>query len=174
MNEPDEFDSFLSNFQNFLNDINKRKPSLSVVTDNFNSRSSSLCSKDTDTIEGLKLFSLISSNGLSKLLNEPTHTETNSTLCICLIFTDRKKLFVNSGVHSSIHPYFHRQIIHFSFNLNIYYPCPHPPPLYQQLVWDYKKANSATIRKPYIHLTGRGSLMVRILTHKSHRLTILF
>ena len=28
----DEFDSFLSNFENFLNGINKRKPSLSVVT----------------------------------------------------------------------------------------------------------------------------------------------
>ena len=37
----DEFDSFLSNFEKFLNDINKRKPSLSVVTSNFNSRSSS-------------------------------------------------------------------------------------------------------------------------------------
>ena len=37
----DEFDSFLSNFENFLNDINKRKSSLSVVTGDFNSRSSS-------------------------------------------------------------------------------------------------------------------------------------
>ena len=69
----DEFDSFLSNFENFLNDINKRKPSLSVVTGDFNSRSSSWWSKDTDTIEGLKLFSLTSSNGLSQLINEPTH-----------------------------------------------------------------------------------------------------
>ena len=34
-----EFDSFLSNFENFLNDINKHKPSLSVVTGDFNSRS---------------------------------------------------------------------------------------------------------------------------------------
>ena len=31
----DEFDSFLSNFENFLNGINKRKPSLSVVTGDF-------------------------------------------------------------------------------------------------------------------------------------------
>ena len=37
----DEFDSFLSNFENFLNDINKRKSSLSVVAGDFNSRSSS-------------------------------------------------------------------------------------------------------------------------------------
>ena len=36
-----ELDSFVSNFENFLNDINKRKPSLSVITVNFNSTSSS-------------------------------------------------------------------------------------------------------------------------------------
>ena len=127
----DEFDSFLSNFENFLNDINKRKPSLSVVTGDFNSRSSSWWSKDTDTIEGLKLFSLTSSNGLSQLINEPTHIQTNSTSCIDLIFTDQENLCVNSGVHSSLHPYCHNQIIYFSFDLNIYYP---PP--YQRLVSD--------------------------------------
>ena len=90
----DEFDSFLSNFENFLNDINKRKPSLSAVTGDFNSRSSSWRSKDTDTIEGLKLFSLISSNRLSQLINEPTHIQGNSTSCIDLIFTDQENLSV--------------------------------------------------------------------------------
>ena len=65
-----EFDSFISNFEIFLNDINKRKPSLSAVTGDFNSRSSSWWSKDTDTIEGLRLFSLTSSNGFSQLINE--------------------------------------------------------------------------------------------------------
>ena len=90
----DEFDSFLSNFENFLNDINKRKPSLSVVTGDFNSRSSSWWSKDTDTIEGLKLFSLISSNRLSQLINEPTHIQANSTSCIDLIFTDQENFSV--------------------------------------------------------------------------------
>ena len=90
----DEFDSFLSNFENFLNDINKRKPSLSAVTGDFNSRSSSWRSKDTDTIEGLKLLSLISSNRLSQLINEPTHIQANSTSCIDLIFTDQENLSV--------------------------------------------------------------------------------
>ena len=37
----DEFDSFLFNFENFLNDISKRKTLLSAVTGDFNSRSSS-------------------------------------------------------------------------------------------------------------------------------------
>ena len=138
----DEFDSFISNFENFLNDINKRKPSLSVVTGNFNSRSPSWWSKDTDTIEGLKLSLLTSSNGLSQLIREPKHIQTNSTSCIDLIFTDQENLCVNSGVHSSSHPYCHHQILCSIFNLNIYYP-----PTYKRLVWDYKKANSTTIRK---------------------------
>ena len=34
------------------------------------------------------------------------------------------------------------QIVHSSFNLNIYYP---PP--YQRLIWDYKKADSSKIKK---------------------------
>ena len=95
----DEFDSFLSNFENFLNDINKRKPSLSVVTGDFNSRSSSWWSKDTNTIEELKTFSLTSSNGVTQLINKPTHIQTNSISCINLSFTDQESLCVNSGVH---------------------------------------------------------------------------
>ena len=116
----DEVDSFLSNFENSLNDVTKRKPSLFVVIGDFNSRSSSWWSKDTDTIEGLKLSSLTSSNRLSQLTNEPT--QTNSTSCIDLIFTDQENLCVTSGVHSSLHPYCHHQIIYSSFNLNIYHP----------------------------------------------------
>ena len=49
---------------------------------------------------------------------------------------------VNSGVHASLHPNCHNQIVHSSFNLNIYYP---PP--YQRLIWDYKKADAKTIWK---------------------------
>ena len=37
----DDFDSFLSDFEKFLNGISNCKPSSSVITSNFNSRSSS-------------------------------------------------------------------------------------------------------------------------------------
>ena len=37
----EEFNAFLSNFQELSNDINNRKPSLSVLKDDFNSRCSS-------------------------------------------------------------------------------------------------------------------------------------
>ena len=49
---------------------------------------------------------------------------------------------MNSGVHASLHPNFHHQVVHTSCNLNISYPSP-----YQRLIWDYKKADSVKIRK---------------------------
>ena len=138
----DEFDTFLSNFQMLLNDINNRKPSLSVVTGDFNSRCSSWWSNDINTTEGLKLLSLTSSNGFTQLIHEPTHIHGNSSPCIDLVFTDQPNLLVNSGVHASLHPNCHHHITHSNFNLNIYYP---PPD--QRLIWDYKKADANIIRK---------------------------
>ena len=138
----DEFEAFLSNFQMLLNDINNRKLSLSVITGDFNSRCSSWWSEDINTKEGLKLFSLTSSNGFSQLINEPTHIQVNSSSCIDLAFTDQANLSVNSGVHASLHPNCHHHIVRSSFNINIYYPRP-----YQRLIWDYKKADAKIIRK---------------------------
>ena len=138
----DEFELFLSNLENLLNDINNCKPYLSVITGDFNARSCSWWSDDINNTEGTNLFSLTSSNGFSQLINEPTHIQSNSSSCIDLIFTDQPNLSINSGVHSSLHQNCHHQMIHCKFNLNIYYP---PP--YQRLTWDYKKADSTKIRK---------------------------
>ena len=131
-----EFESFLNNFEQLLNEIDRCKPHLSVISGDFNARSSAWWSNDLNTIEGSKLFALTSSNGFSQLINEPTHIQTNSVSCIDLMFSNQPNLSVNSGVHSSLHPNCHHQIVHSSFDLNIYYP---PP--YQRLVWDYKKAD---------------------------------
>ena len=43
----DEFDWFLSNLERLLCDINKRKPYLSIITGDFNARSSTWWPKDT-------------------------------------------------------------------------------------------------------------------------------
>ena len=37
-------------------------------------------------------------------------------------------MVVNYGVHASLHPYSHHQIVHTSFNLHNTYPAPNPPP----------------------------------------------
>ena len=113
----DEFNLF-----SLLSNISKGKPSLSVVTDDFNVRSSFWYSNDINTTEGLKLFSLTSLISFSQIINEPTHFQTDSSSCIDLVFTDQSNLSVKSGFHASFHPNCHHQIVHPSFNLDIYYP----------------------------------------------------
>ena len=127
-----EFNLLLSSFEQLLNEINQRKPTLSIITGDV----------DSTTFEGTSLYSLTSSNSFCQLINEPTHIQRNSSSCIDLIFTDQPSLAVNSGVHASLHPNCHHQIIYTSFNLNITYP---PP--YKHLIWDYKKADPEKIRK---------------------------
>ena len=102
-------------------DLYKGKRSLSIVTGDFNAKSSSWWCTDIKTIEGSHLYSLTSSIGFSQLINEATHIQTNSTSSIDLIFTNQPNLSGNSGVHSSLHQNCHHQIVHVSFNLDIYY-----------------------------------------------------
>ena len=97
----DEFQLLLTNLERSFSDINK-------------------WSNDINSTEGTNLFSLTSSNGFSQLINEPTHFQNNSSSCIDLILTDQPNLSVNTGVHSSLHPNCHHQIVHSSFNLNVY------------------------------------------------------
>ena len=117
-----EFESFLTNCDYLLSEINKSKPSLAAITGDFNARSPAWWSKDIHSTKGSKLFSLTSANGFSQLTNEPTHIQTNSSSCIDLIFTNQPNLSVNSRFHSSLHSNCHHQIVYSTFNLNIYYP----------------------------------------------------
>ena len=119
-----EFDSFLSNLEKLVSDINNCKPALSIITGDFNARSQSWWSNDINTTEGSKVFALSSSNRFFQLINEPTHIQTNSTSCIDLIFTHKPGLSVDSGVHSSLHLNCHHQIVCSIFNLNVCYPSP--------------------------------------------------
>ena len=62
-----QFELFLSNLENLLSDINKRKPSLSVVNGDFDVRSSSWWCNDINTTEGSHLYSLTSLNGFPSI-----------------------------------------------------------------------------------------------------------
>lgn len=52
-----------------------------------------------------------------------------------LIFTMHPNVLVESGVHSSLHPNCHHQVLFQKFNLQIY----HSPP-YLREIWHYKHA----------------------------------
>ena len=49
---------------------------------------------------------------------------------------------MNSGVHSSLHPNCHHQIIHAKFNLKLFYP-----PTYELVVWHSQDANNDLIQR---------------------------
>ena len=117
-----EFDSFLRSVERLLSDIKKSKQLLSEITGDFNAKLSCWWSEDINTSEGLKLLSLTSANGVSQLINEPTHLQTSNSSCIDLIFTDQANLSVNSGVHASLHRNCNHQMVHSSFNISISYP----------------------------------------------------
>ena len=133
----EEFDKYLSNFEFLLDYMTNRNPFVSIIIGDFNARSNNWCSSDKTTYEGKKLETLTSQCGFKQAISDPTHILESSSSCIDLIFTSRPNLVMNSGVHSSLHPNCHHQIIHAKFNLKIFYP---PP--YERIVWQYQDDNN--------------------------------
>ena len=76
------------------------------------------------------------------MIKEPVHKLDTSSLFIDLIFTPLPNLIIDSGVHSSLHPDCHHQIVSVEFNLEITYP-----PTYFQEIWHYKNANIELTRR---------------------------
>ena len=112
-----EFDTFISNFEKMLGDIDS---DFSIILGNFNT----------------------TSYGFSQSISELTHILRNSSSCIDLIFTDQPSLIIDSGSHPSLHPNGHHKIIHCKINLKITYP---PPS--RRLLWNFKRANISSIKR---------------------------
>ena len=77
--------------------------------------------------------------GQSKSL---THTIGQSKSCIDLIFTDQPNLFIESGVHPSLHEQCRHQIVHGKLSMKNY-----APPPYSRKLWYYDRADFLAIRK---------------------------
>ena len=97
---------------------------------------------DIENNEG-KLFEPITADiGLYQLISEPTHIMGDSKSCIDLIFTDQPNLFIESGVHTSLHEQCHHQIIYGKLSVsNISLPP------YTRRIWHYNKADFVAIMK---------------------------
>ena len=137
-----EFENFLSNFDELLSKTISSNSLFTIILGDFNARSSSWWKEDKTTTEGTHLEALTSLYNFDQLISEPTHILPNSSSCIDLIFTNQPNLVVNCGTHSTLNTKCHHQITHCKLNLNIDYP---PP--YERLVWNYKKANTESIKK---------------------------
>ena len=112
------------NFELSLENIVHRKPFLVVIIGDFNAKSSKWHCQDKSTFEGNVNDNITSQFGLYQEIKEPTHI-LNTSSCIDLIFTSIPNLIINSGVHSSLHPNCHYQIVYAKFSLEIIYPPPY-------------------------------------------------
>ena len=137
----DEFESFLTKFEQLINSIYSLDPYLFIILGDFNAKLSSWNVNDPDTFEGKKIDELTSSYGLSQVISEPTHILPNSSSCIDLIFCNQPNLIIDSGVHSSLHENCHHQIIFAKINFNI-----HVPPPYERHIWHYTRGNVDLIK----------------------------
>ena len=135
-----EFSSFITNLESTLQVITLRKPLLTMVLGDFNAKKLWF-DQDNTSYEASILNDLMAQYSFTQMTHEPTHIPESSVSCIDLVFTSQENLVTNSGVHSSLHPKCHHQIVFSNFNLKIYYP---PP--YERLIWKYEKTNADLIR----------------------------
>ena len=77
-------------------------------------------------------------------------------------FDIEPNIVVESGIHPSLHPNCHHQIVCAKFNLKIYYP---PP--YLREVWHYKEANADLIKRAISNFNWEKAFLTQILTRKS-------
>ena len=139
----DEFKNFIKNLALNLEHTGNKSPFLIVVLGDFNARIQDWYQKDKTTFEGPKVDLATSQFSLSQTIKEPTHILSNSVPCIDLIFTSQPNLVIYSGIHLTMHPNCHREIVFSKHEiiLTIFYL---PP--YKQLVRHYQQANTDLIK----------------------------
>ena len=77
---------FCVNFDLLLSNKNEETPICSIITGDFNARTSNWWKNDISNSVGQELDFLISSAGYSQIIDKPTHIVNNSMSCIDLIF----------------------------------------------------------------------------------------
>ena len=136
----ESFHSILDKSETTIQTLKDKKPHCIILTGDINCRSDNWWVDDEVTIEGTKLSEVIDSYCLNQLIDEPTHIIPNSLSCIDWIITDQPNLFVDFGVHPSLYPKSHHQIVFGTINLSV-----QRPPPYKRTVWKYDKAEIGAI-----------------------------
>ena len=116
-----------------INDVNATR---SVITGDFNTRSSRWWNLDKDNAEGRKTNSLTSACGYSQLINKPTHITKESSSCIDLIFATSPNLIRKTRIELSIFEKRHHKLIHSITDFKV----PLSPSFLIE-VWDYENTN---------------------------------
>ena len=96
---------------------------------------------DKSSHEGNAIKNLVQF-GLQQIIKEATDISNTSSSCIDLIFTFQPSLITDFGVHSSLHPNCHHQILFAKLNLHIAHTVP-----YLREICHYREANTGLIRR---------------------------
>ena len=114
----DEMNVYMESLQNIYEKMKNEKPAASIISGDYNSRSSLFRENDIENWKG-RIFSNLLSNNLEELINEPTHIRDDGTqTCIGLICTDQPYLFTDTGVLPTLDPHSNHNIIHYTLNVN--------------------------------------------------------
>ena len=119
-----------------MSNINDLSPACSIITGDFNARSTKWWKLDKGNIEGRQINTITRAAGYSQLINQPT------LRTLCLIFTSNPYLINSSGVEMSLFEKCHHNIVYGKIDFKI----PIPPP-YMTEVWDYKNASAERIQR---------------------------
>ena len=143
MNTVGDVAAYCSHLKDSVDKIAREKPSLVILTGDFNARSPLFWSDERHEImPGEKLSNFMLLNCFEQLISEPTHFPRDDIeTCIDLILTDKPSSFVDSGVIPSPDPRCKHQVIHGTINFTV----PSPPP-YKRKIWKYDQANVLSIK----------------------------
>ena len=122
-----------------MSNINDLSQVCSIITGDFNARSTKWWKLDKENIEGREINIITCAAGYSQLINQPTHITKDKEFCID--FTSNPNLISSSGVELSLFEKCHRNIVWGKIGFKI----PIPPP-YMREVWDYKNASAESIQ----------------------------
>ena len=125
-----------------------------VAIGDFNAKSNFWYCNDNSTSQGKASENVTSKFELHQVIKKPTHILGNSSSCIDLIVVSQPNLKIESGVHPSLHPNCHHQIIYAKFNLQIYFL----PQCYLK-VWHYNDANTELVRRAVDHFNWKKTFL---------------
>ena len=138
----DEFDIFMENFELMLSSMSIEEPYCIIITGDFNCRSPHWWKDERENDEGRIFEAFTAELGLQQLVCEPTHFIGESKSCIDLIFTNQPNLFLETGVHPTLHRQCHHHVVFAKITAHNL-----TPPSYKRKLWYYDRANIPAIKK---------------------------
>ena len=123
----DKLEKCIDNLELNLETLCQNNPFLIVIVliEDLNAKSKNWYSRDKTSHEENEIENVTAQFGLQQIIKEPTHISNTSSSCTDLIFMSQPNLITDSGVHSSLHPNCHHQIVFTKLNLHIAYPPPY-------------------------------------------------